>query len=142
MKKITLILTALMLALTFLLPALAEQAAPSAEAIAEAAEEEGPEEITEGIEADAEWNLPDSTEITPDQLALFDKAMEGLLGVDYTPLSFLAEKDGIHCFLCRAQVVYPGAVPYYALVYISEGGVQNIWDLGLEAHSAPDHEEE
>lgn len=119
MKKIIAMLTVLALALAALPMTLAEDTASL------------PEETA------AVWTLPETTEITPEQQAFFGKAMEGLLGVNYTPLAFLAEQEGVLCFLCRAQVVYPGAAPYYALVYVTETGVQNIWELGLEAHALP-----
>ena len=119
MKKILVMLTVLALALAALPMTLAEEATSL------------PEENA------AVWTLPETTEITPEQQAIFDKAMEGLVGVNYTPAAFLAEHEGVLCFLCRAQVVYPNAAPYYALVYVTETGVQNIWDIWLDAHALP-----
>ena len=53
--------------------------------------------------------------------AVFDKAMEELVGVDYTPVAVL-EKQLVagmnYCILCEAKGVYPGAQKTYALVYI------------------------
>ena len=83
------------------------------------------------------WTIPETNEMTEEVRSLFSKAIEGLLGVNYEPLAFLGEKDGVYCFFCRAAVVYPGAVPYYVLVYVTESGVQNIWELWMDKHAEP-----
>ena len=76
-----------------------------------------------------------------------DKATEKLMGVGYEPVAVLAteedkEEEGttVTCFLCRGTVVYPGAKPYYVLMYVrkaadGEVSVQNIWELWIEPHS-------
>ena len=93
-------------------------------------------EQTESAESpDADWDLPETIEMSDDVTALFDKAMAELTGVDYEPLGYLGEKDGVYCILCRARVVYPDAKPYYALVYVSNDGIHNIWDIWMGAHS-------
>ncbi len=84
---------------------------------------------------DADWNLPESIEMTDEVTALFDQAMKTLVGVNYEPLCFLGEKEGIYCILCRATVVYPDAKPYYTLVYINETGISNIWDIWMDKHA-------
>ena len=69
------------------------------------------------------WSAAESPEITEEVKTLMDKAMEGLLGVDYTPVAYLGSQivaGTNHCILCQAKVVYPGAEPYFALVYIYE----------------------
>ena len=69
------------------------------------------------------WKIAESQEITEEQQALFDRAMEGLLGVNYVPVAYLGSQlvSGTnHCFLCRAAVVRPDAQPTLALVYIYE----------------------
>ena len=69
------------------------------------------------------WTVSENIEITEEQKAVFDKALEGLLGVNYEPLAYLGSQvvaGTNHCFLCRSTVVYPGAVPQLALVYIYE----------------------
>ena len=77
----------------------------------------------------------DEIGMTDEVTALFNSAMEGLVSVSYEALGFLGEKDGVYCILCRATGVYPGATPYYALVYVTEAGVQNIWEIWMDAHS-------
>lgn len=73
--------------------------------------------------------------MTDEVTAVFEKAMEGLAGVNYEPVGYLGEKDSVYCILCRATVVSPDAKPYYALVYVSEAGVQNIWDIWMGVHT-------
>lgn len=89
----------------------------------------------ENTSDDAGWNLPETIDMTEEVTAVFNHAMEGLVGVGYEPLGFLGEKDGVYCILCRATVIYPGAKPGYALVYVTDTGVRNIWDIWLNAHS-------
>lgn len=70
------------------------------------------------------WTVSENIEITDEQKTVFDKALEGLLGVNYEPLAYLGSQvvaGTNHCFLCRSTVVAPGAVPQLALVYIYEG---------------------
>ena len=86
---------------------------------------------------DSDWTLPDTIEMTSAVTELFNKGMEGLVGVNYEPLGYLGEKDGLYCILCRATVVYPGAVPYYALVYVNDDGIQNIWEIWMDKHANP-----
>ena len=95
----------------------------------------------ETAELNPDWNLPETIEITDEIADLFDKATEGLTGVSYEALGFLGEKDGVFCILCRATVIYPDAEPYYALVYITSDGVQNIWEIWMDAHSKPKADE-
>lgn len=91
------------------------------------------------------WAAADSTELTEERLAVFDKAMTGLVGVDYEPTAYLGNQvvaGQNHCFLCKVTVVYPDAEPYFALVYIYEdleGGatVRSIAQLDLAAFANP-----
>ena len=69
------------------------------------------------------WSVSEDTGLTEDQRNLFEKALEGLVGVNYEPTAYLGSQvvAGLnHCFLCKATVVYPGAQPTYKLVYIYE----------------------
>jgi len=110
-KMLSVILALMLLSLAVFLPASAEEA------------------------HDADWNLPETIEMTDEVTSLFNNAMNGLVGVGYEPLGFLGEKDGVYCILCRATVVYPGAKPFYALVYVTDAGVHNIWEIWMDAHS-------
>ena len=83
------------------------------------------------------WSVAENNAVTEEQKAIFDKAVEKLLGVNYEPVAYLASQvvAGMnHCFLCKATVVSPDAVPAFKLVYIYEdlegnATVTNIADL-------------
>ena len=82
-----------------------------------------------------EWDMSISPEITEDVLKIFGKAMDGLTGVNYTPVAVLGVSDDTYCILCKAVVVYPNAKPYNVLVYVNESGIQNIYELWIEEHA-------
>ena len=94
--------------------------------------------------SDGAWCVAEDIAITEENQALFDRAMEGLLGVEYVPLAYLGSQvvAGMnHCYLCRATVVYPGATPPLVLVYLYEGvdghvELVRIADLDLAAMAA------
>lgn len=93
------------------------------------------------------WSLCESIEMTQELSDLFEKAMAEQVGVDYTPMALLATQlvSGTnYCFLCRAAVVYPDALPYYALVYVYQDLSGNAsvleisaLELGLTAQETP-----
>lgn len=67
------------------------------------------------------WKLTEDGALTEEAQSAFDKAMEGFVGVNYTPLALLGTQlvSGTnYCFLCEATVVYPDAQPYYAVVSV------------------------
>lgn len=67
------------------------------------------------------WTVTKDAKLSDEAKAAFDKALEGLTGVSYEPVALLGTQvvSGTnYCILCQAQVVYPGAEPYYALVYV------------------------
>ena len=76
----------------------------------------------------------------------FDETMGKLLGAVYTPVAYLGSQivaGQNHCFLARATVVYPGAQPYYALVFIYESldgqtKITNIAELDIAAYAQPE----
>ena len=74
-----------------------------------------PEELVGG------WTQPASPAMTKEAQAAFDKAMEGFVGVSYRPVELLGTQvvaGTNYRILCDAQVVYPGAEPYQAVVTI------------------------
>ncbi len=91
------------------------------------------------------WTLSNDATLTEDAKGVFEKALEGLVGVNYTPLVLLGTQlvSGTnYCFLCEATVVHPDAKPYYAVVSIyqnlqGETEIRNIvaLDLGKIAES-------
>lgn len=87
--------------------------------IAEAKADEAAEEIATGIAGG--WTAADNEEMTDELRAIFDKAMENLVGVDYKPIACLGTQivaGTNYCFLTQATVVYPDAVPGYKLVFV------------------------
>ena len=130
MKKITAVVLSVMMVFSM-------AACVGAEEKTEVQEETQTQEQTqtEAATPDADWNLPETIEMPEEVTAVFEKAMDGLTGVSYEPIGYLGEKDGVYCVLCRATIVYPDAKPYYALVYVSDDGVQNIWDIWMGAHA-------
>jgi hypothetical protein len=58
--------------------------------------------------------------ITPEAKNVFDQALKGLTGVQYTPLAFAVQVvSGLnYCFLCEGKVIYPGAPELAALIYV------------------------
>lgn len=86
----------------------------------EATPEPEPEPAPEIMPAGG-WAIAEDTSITAERKAVFDKALEGLVGVNYVPAAYLGSQvvaGTNYCFLAQATVVYPGAQPYYVLVYI------------------------
>ncbi|MBR5110351.1 MAG: hypothetical protein IK099_09150 [Clostridia bacterium] len=69
------------------------------------------------------WTPSESPEITDALQAVFNKGLEGLVGVSYVPVAYLGSQvvaGTNHCFLAQATVVYPGAQPSYVLIYLYE----------------------
>ena len=80
-----------------------------------------PADTSAGEDLAGGWSAPESSQITDELQALFDRATEGLLGVNYEPVALKGTQivNGTnYCFLCRSITVYPGAEPGYSLVYI------------------------
>lgn len=69
------------------------------------------------------WAAAEVTEITPDELAVFDKALEGLMGVNYEPVLLLGSQvvaGTNYAFLAKGTVVYPDAQPAWYIIYVWE----------------------
>lgn len=85
------------------------------------------------------WTLTEDAALSEAAQGAFDKAMESLVGVHYTPLALLGTQlvSGTnYCLLCEAAVVYPDAQPYYAIVTVyqdlqGKAEVKNIVSLDL-----------
>lgn len=58
--------------------------------------------------------------MTPEAKSVFDQALKGLVGVQYTPMAFAIQVvSGLnYCFLSEGKVVYPGGSEFAALIYI------------------------
>ena len=85
------------------------------------------------------WTPAEDFTVTEERQAIFEKGMEMLLGVDYTPVAYLGSQvvaGTNHVFLVKGTVVVPNAPVSYALVYLYQdlqGNVtlMNIADLGI-----------
>lgn len=83
------------------------------------------------------WSVAEDNTVTEARKAIFDKAFEELVGVNYVPVAYLGSQvvaGTNHCFLAQATIVYPDAVPQCVLVFLYEdlqGGVtlMNVADL-------------
>ena len=91
---------------------------------------------------ETEWDMSIPPEITEEIQSTFDRALENLTGVNYTPLAVLGVMDDTYCILCRAVAVYPDAKPYNVLVYVNENGIQNIYELWIEKHAVKEETDE
>ena len=69
------------------------------------------------------WQTAEDSTVTEELQAIFDKGMEGLVGVGYTPVAYLGSQvvaGTNHAFLCRAVTVVPDAVPRWTIVFLYE----------------------
>ena len=86
-----------------------------------------------------EWDASVPTEVTEEVQAVFDQAMEGLLGVNYVPVAVLGQQGDTWCVLCKATGVYPNAKPYNTLVYVKQTAdgakLQDICELRIDMQS-------
>ena len=80
-----------------------------------------------------------STEVTPELSELFDQALDGFVGVGYTPKFYLGSFDNggtVHCFLCESTVVTANPVSYWSFVFITDDGAGNV---GIGKVCQPDY---
>ena len=99
-----------------------------------AAKNEKDEVNVEDLPLVGAWETPEDTALTEEAKAAFDKAMEGLVGVDYEPLALVGTQvvSGMnYCILCKATPVYPDAESYEALVtvYADLNGNAEVTDI-------------
>ena len=133
-----LILLTLILALTALtVPAAGDDTPPDTDA--SAAVDGYAQETDEETNG---WIMTESSEMTEDAMAAFDRAVQDLTDAVYEPVALLGEQQGVCCILCRVRGEDEGVEPYYTLLYAGENGVQNVWDLWIEYHDTPDTEDE
>ena len=69
------------------------------------------------------WQAAEDPAVTEELQAVFDKGLEGLVGVGYTPVAYLGSQvvaGTNHAFLCQARTVVPDAVPRWTIVYLYE----------------------
>ncbi len=98
-------------------------------------EKTGEETPAVGGPAVGSWAAAEVTEITSDELVVFDKAVEGLMGVKYEPVLLLGTQvvaGTNYAFLCKGTVVYPDALPYWYILYVYEDLQGNVEVLDIE----------
>lgn len=69
------------------------------------------------------WTRADSPELTDEQIALFEKAFEELVGAEYTPVAYVASQvvaGTNHLFLVRTSPVVQDPDETYALAIVYE----------------------
>ena len=134
MKKTICVLLVLVMILALGISAMAENGKAAATSDASEATTSPPTSGADDAE-EPEWDMSVPTEITEEIQANFDKAMEKLMGVDYTPVAVLGVQGDTCCILCKATVVYPGAQPYNVLVYLRGNEVRNVYELWIDKHA-------
>ena len=80
------------------------------------------------------WTFPENVEMTDEMKTVFEKGIDGLLGVSYTPVACLGTQvvaGTNYCFLCKARVVIPDADDYYALVYLYQDPAGDVSVLNI-----------
>ena len=83
------------------------------------------------------WEIASDPAITDEVRALFDKAVDGLDGVNCIPVAYLGSQVVAgynHAILCQVTTVYPDEIPRWVIMYLYEdldGGVSvtDITDL-------------
>ena len=83
------------------------------------------------------WTPSADPAVTDEIKAIVDQALEGLVGVNYTPVAFLGSQV-VAGTNCQATVVVPDAVPSYVIIYIyrdleGNASVLNIADFDIGA---------
>ncbi len=82
------------------------------------------------------WTPADDFAVTPEAKEIFDKGLEGLLGMNYTPLALMGTQvvaGTNYCFLARGVEVYPNAQPAYYLIYLYKDLEGNVKILNIAA---------
>ena len=72
---------------------------------------------------DGGWGTASDPTITDEVRALFDQALNRLVGVKYVPVAYLGMQVVAgynHAILCQATTVYPGASPRWVIMYLFE----------------------
>lgn len=82
------------------------------------------------------WQIAEDTSLTDELRAIFQKGLEELVGVNYTPIALLGTQvvaGTNYCFLTQGTVVYPDAAPMFMLIYLYEDLEGAVSVLSIEA---------
>lgn len=69
------------------------------------------------------WQVTEDAAVSAQAQAVFDQAVEELVGADYEAIALLSTQvvaGTNYCFLCRVTPVYPDPESSYAFIYIYE----------------------
>lgn len=69
------------------------------------------------------WSRAESPDVTDEVKALLEKALDGMVGANYTPVAYLGSQvvaGTNHAIFCRVAPVYPDAEETYVIVYLYE----------------------
>lgn len=78
------------------------------------------------------WSQPENVAFPAEYNEIFENAIGNLDGVSYQPIAILGTQmaNGVNlCILCGATVVYPGATPTLALVYVNVNPVSKTGEI-------------
>ena len=80
------------------------------------------------------WTAAEDPAVTDEMNALIQKALDGLVGVNYIPVAYLGSQvvaGTNYAFLCQATAVVPDAVPAWKILYLYEDLEGNVSVLGI-----------
>ena len=81
------------------------------------------------------WTAAEDPALTPELQAVFEKGMEGLLGMNYVPVLYLGSQvvaGTNHAFLCQAKAVAPNAPLTWKVVYLYQDLQGNVSVLDID----------
>ncbi len=87
------------------------------------------------------WTPAEDPAITDEVKTLLDKALDGLVGMNYVPVAYLGSQvvaGTNHAILCQGTVVYPNAKPSWKIIFLYEDlqgnvSIMNIADFDFGA---------
>ena len=71
------------------------------------------------------WTKSEDPTVTKERKTLFDNALKGILGANYTPIALLSTQSGSgthYCFFCESGKITADPNAGYAFVYVYDGG--------------------
>ena len=80
------------------------------------------------------WTPAADPSVTEETKALVEKALEGLLGMNYVPVAYLGSQvvAGVnHAILCQGTAVVPDAVPEWKILFLYEDLEGNVSVLSI-----------
>ena len=97
-------------------------------------EPEGETDVMTGGGMTGGWQAAEDPAVTEERQAIFDKGLEGLVGVGYVPVAYLGSQvvaGTNHAFLCQGTVVVPDAQPEWKIVFLYEDLQGNVTVLDI-----------